>query len=400
MRQRQSGIVLIVVVIGMLAVLAMAGLALDTGHLVLEKSRLQNAVDAAALTAAKVLDQGRDTATARSAALDAFDANAAANGELGRLRAGIDVQVEFSRTLRPFTSGSVPARFVRVRAENLTFSSSFVRVVGIDSLVTRASAVAGPTPLGGTGSEVCDVVPMLACADPAAGAPDFGLQPGQLTVLKIGAGGEYGPVGPGNFQVLDAGAGANGVRDAVAGKPWHDCASVGDVVVTKPGNNVGPVELGFNARFASHDPAYPPDVVASTPAFPLELDDATGRVTYQGVPVTHVSQIGYSHAGTYEPQLASGPYDNPPPLGVFRRREVVVPLGVCTGSANGTSNVQVLGFGCFFLLQPTGHTGHSSFVVTEYFSGCTTHGTPGNEDPGGGGPEVIQLYRDYSSQDS
>jgi Flp pilus assembly protein TadG len=400
MRQRQSGIVLIVVVIGMLAVLAMAGLALDTGHLVLEKSRLQNAVDAAALTGAKVLDQGRTTAIARTAALDAFDANAAANGELGRQRAGIDVQVEFSSTLRPFAPGSTPPRFVRVRAENLSFASSFVRVVGIDSLVTRASAVAGPTPLGGTGSEVCDVVPMLACADPGAGAPHHGLQPGQLTVLKIGAGGEYGPVGPGNFQLLDAGSGARSVRDALAGKPWRDCASIGDVVATKPGNNVGPVEQGFNARFESRDPLYPPDVIASTPAFPLGLDEATGGVTYRGAAVTNVSQIGYSHAASYEPLLESGPYDHPPPTGVPRRREVVVPLGVCTGTANGTSNVTVLGFGCFFLLQPTGHSGHSSFVVAEYFTGCTTHGTPGNEDPGGGGPDVIQLYRDYSSQDS
>ena len=46
---RQTGAALIMVAVGLIAILAVAGLALDGGHVMLNKSRLQNAVDAAAI---------------------------------------------------------------------------------------------------------------------------------------------------------------------------------------------------------------------------------------------------------------------------------------------------------------------------------------------------------------
>ena len=52
-RRRERGAALVLVVVGMLALLAMAGLAIDTAHVLLNKSRLQSALDAAALAAAK-----------------------------------------------------------------------------------------------------------------------------------------------------------------------------------------------------------------------------------------------------------------------------------------------------------------------------------------------------------
>lgn len=52
---RQKGAVLPLLAIGMLAILGVAGLAIDTGHAHLNKSRLQNALDAAALSGARTL---------------------------------------------------------------------------------------------------------------------------------------------------------------------------------------------------------------------------------------------------------------------------------------------------------------------------------------------------------
>ena len=49
---KQQGAVLILVVAAMVAMLGMAGLALDGGHAMLNKTRLQNTVDAAALSGA------------------------------------------------------------------------------------------------------------------------------------------------------------------------------------------------------------------------------------------------------------------------------------------------------------------------------------------------------------
>ena len=49
-RKKQSGSVLVLIVIAMLAMLGIAGLAMDGGHAMLNKTRLQNTVDAAALS--------------------------------------------------------------------------------------------------------------------------------------------------------------------------------------------------------------------------------------------------------------------------------------------------------------------------------------------------------------
>ena len=63
-RQSQRGAVVVLVAVAMTALIMMAGLALDMGHAFLNKSRLQNTVDAAALAAAKRLDETGSTALA------------------------------------------------------------------------------------------------------------------------------------------------------------------------------------------------------------------------------------------------------------------------------------------------------------------------------------------------
>ena len=55
LRNSQRGAVIVLVAIGMGALILTAGLALDMGHAFLNKTRLQNTVDAAALAAAKEL---------------------------------------------------------------------------------------------------------------------------------------------------------------------------------------------------------------------------------------------------------------------------------------------------------------------------------------------------------
>ena len=79
---QQRGIVAVVVAMALLVLLAMAGLAIDIGHLVLNKSRLQSTVDAAALAAAKTLDQAGSEDQATAAAHSTFDLNAAKFPEL------------------------------------------------------------------------------------------------------------------------------------------------------------------------------------------------------------------------------------------------------------------------------------------------------------------------------
>lgn len=68
---QQRGAVTIIIVIALLAILMMAALVLDGGHMLLNKTRLQNAVDAAALSGAKTLSQVMGASNAASTARDA-----------------------------------------------------------------------------------------------------------------------------------------------------------------------------------------------------------------------------------------------------------------------------------------------------------------------------------------
>ena len=63
---RQRGAVLVLVAVGMLAIIGMAGLALQSGHLFVNKTHLQNALDAAALSAAKTLNNDGTVETGES----------------------------------------------------------------------------------------------------------------------------------------------------------------------------------------------------------------------------------------------------------------------------------------------------------------------------------------------
>jgi len=91
--------------VAMLALLLMVGLALDVGHATLNKSRLQNATDAAALAAAKMIDSTRSTILATTEALTAFGANANSSGdqELAAAYANgtgtVSVTVQYSTTV-------------------------------------------------------------------------------------------------------------------------------------------------------------------------------------------------------------------------------------------------------------------------------------------------------------
>ena len=62
--RKERGAVLVLFAIGMVAVLGVAGLALDASRAMLSQTRLQNTVDSAALAAAKVLSNTTSTTQA------------------------------------------------------------------------------------------------------------------------------------------------------------------------------------------------------------------------------------------------------------------------------------------------------------------------------------------------
>ncbi len=408
---RQGGAIIVLIAIAMLAILAMAGLALDGSHMFLNKARLQNSVDSAALAAAKILDQTGDEARARTAVTSLLGLNAqtAGNQELGGAVSGggLSVTVEFSSTLQPFTPGTSPADYVRVRALNFRLPAWLIPVVSNVNKTVGATAVAGPSP---TILEACNIVPLVVCGTPPAqggSAPYWGFQPGQPQVLKSAAG-QQSPIGPGNFQLLRlGGSGGAVVRENLAGG-YNGCFT-GGTLPTQPGNNVGPVTQGINTRLNIYSgpmngtqATYPPDVVTRQTTPRLDYDDTTGQITQGGQVITQSSQLTFNHSD-YENRVESGNFDvqpRPTGTGAYERRIMPVPIADCTGINNGQTDLPILGVGCYFLLQEAVQQGVKSNLFGEFVADCPAGGAPGPDPINLPGPHIIQLYRDFASGDS
>jgi len=425
----QKGIVAPLVAIGLLAILAVAGLALDSSHALANKTRMQNTVDAAALAAAKVLDQTASTVEATVAAFSLFGINAAGSGnhELNAAYGGgeITVTVQFSSTVSPFVPGSPNGPFVRVIATGFETQTTLSQVLGITEIPTPASAVAGPSgPLGeGNGAEICDIAPIAVCP------PVGGFVDDELEVLKPGPG-NHSAIGPGNYKMLRLGcSGGACLRENVAGD-YNACATVDEDVDTEPGVSSGPTSQGFNTRFGMYEGGglspddYPPDRVLDDQA-PQELkacedetvDPPVDKVylisgdgnNYCQSPqsadeVTMATEIPYSYDNSYKTdsegdasQFATGSAKN--------RRLLVFPIVDCTGDETGQSTLHVDGFACFFMLQPleTGQSDGAGKIIGEYVGDCEVNGTSGTNPGGGPGGMLlykIQLYKDPDSADS
>ena len=60
----------------------------------------------------------------------------------------------------------------------------------------------------------------------------------------------------------------------------------------------------------------------------------------------------------------------------------------------------MLGFGCYFLLQPVEQKGNEASIYGQFLQGCTASGAPGPAPTAGSDPYIIQLYKDPASGDS
>jgi hypothetical protein len=399
---RQRGITLVVIAIALVAVLAVAGLAIDIGHVVVNKSRLQATVDAAALSAAKVLDTTGSTTQATTAANNVFALNAAQQPDLWAVYGSVGKTVEYSNTLLPFSPGTAPPLYVRVTASGFSIAATLTQAVGINTFTIGANAVAGPSPAIGT---ACNIAPMMVCGTTA---PGFGYSVGQITALKLSSASGGAGIGPGNYRLLSLGGnGASVVRQNLAGT-YGSCATVGNNALTQPGNEAGPVAQGLNTRFNEYSggnvdsTAYPPDVITYQPTGNnrLSCQDSSCNTLVTGAGgntvITNASQYGsYSYGGMYQPRMSSGTYDVPPAPngnGVPDRRVLAVPVGDCSVVSQGRSDIPVLGLACIFLLQDVESTGNGGQVFGEVLSNCQVNGTPGPAPDSSPGPYIIQLY--------
>jgi len=448
--KQQAGAVIAIVVIGLLATLSVVGLALDGGHTMVSKSRMQNIVDAAALSAAKTLDRtDGDVDQARTEAMAMF---ADASDDVGHeeinaafIAADFTVVVEFSNTLIPdFVPGSIPAEYARVSVLDYDLPAALLSVVGMDSTNVGATAIAGPST---TLLEICNVAPMMVCGDGSGAANFHGFRPGEVNVMKAGSANQ--DMEKGNFQLirLDENSGGSDIRSALAGT-FDNCLVPSDGVETEPGNTVGPVSQGMNTRLGFYrgpmggtETDHPSDVFTdeSTGYFTDEHLDTDGDgveddwvVHYDGEPIVYEDAPEvWNDNGTpatdddvnyFAPQI-EGDSGNEPAPGMYSykdylddthapgalamensthklfRRRMAIPIASC-GTENGHSFLDYQGVLCFFLLQEV-EQGQDPDVFGQFTpEGCEVTGKPGPFPLTGPGPYRIQLYKDTDGYDA
>jgi len=425
-KRSQKGAVLAIFVIGLLAILAVAGLALDVSHAYVDKTRMQNLLDATAMSGAMTLTIKGNDAAAETAARDDAIATFDAGVEDEFSNASLTPTIEFSHTLDPFVPGSTPAIFVRASIANYDMSTWLARVIGKNTIRIGASAVAGPI-----NSQTCELAPLVICGDPTdtcesgadtcygynvwrpgendpeeecylktgtdGGAGDTDTVAGDLCGPQAGDGGGGGAdsdVGPGNFHLLDlskigdqpqcTGGGANFVKCALA-KGVTFCPS--GTIPTKPGDTVGPVAQGLNTNFADYlggmsRSEYPPDLVT-------DYDNPSNGTD----PVVFYEE--------YQQRLASGapPGWDQPVDGIANRRVKPVVIGNCAAAGcTGACDMPVLTVGCFYLTQPA-EQGGGQRVWGQFIGECAGGGNL-TLTPSAFTQQKIILYKDPDSTDS
>ena len=409
LRRKQRGITLVIVTIALFSLIVVGGLALDIGHVMVNKSRLQATVDAAALSAAKVLDVTGSTTQATTAATSILSLNAQNHSDLWAVYGNVTKKVEYSNTLIPFNVGTTPPLYVRVTATGFSIGATLASVAGFSNFTIAATAVAGPSPAIRT---ACNLAPIAMCGTKPAppSQPIYGYSAGEIMVIKY-AGGGGGGIGPGNYNLLDySGSGGSGVRTALAGG-YSGCATIGNTVQTKTGVTGGPTSQGINTRFNEYQgpmggtqSTYPPDVITAQPSDTSRLSctDNSCTAVQTGSPaqtITNASQYPtWSYEGMYSPRLASQSYDVAPPTGVPDRRVLAVPITDCSGAGGGTTTLPVFGLACIFLLQDV--TSGATDVFAEVLSNCQVNGNPGPAPTSSPGPYKIQLYHVDGSPES
>ena len=391
----------------MIGILGIVGLAIDTGHILVNKTRLQNALDAAALSAAVTLNSASNNSTAQASAagIATFDLfkNSAGNSELSGVTLTA-ADFSYSDRVNLFSAGlGGTPNFVRVSTNALQVTNFFIQVVTGNS-TENISSVSTAGPVG----QNCDLVPLVLCADvdPATGLMDKdcseGLngEPGECYGYTMGAEEElHSPfcmpndtacqdteLESGNFTLLrfEGNAGGADLRDSLAGTV--DVCSVGVELESEPGNKVGAVAQGINARFYSDTITSPYDIIshptAATPAYDTYVDEQ------------------------------SLPLDNPD--GAKDNRLVAVPIGDCTGlqQGNTTFDFQTDGSGnmaamCVLIRQDVksqgvdddpNHVKNSIYVELQEL--CPALGQTNPANPVLYGPFRIVLFKSEGSGDS
>lgn len=328
-RKGERGSITIMTAIFALLLLLMVGLTIDISRIYLVRSELQNAADAAALTAARELNGG--TGGIDDAVTQATTVIANTQGLRGKTNVTI-ASVEFAINLNdnPYMSAvaakavAAQIQFVKVTtaatSTTILFASS---ALGVSNTQTREAVAGKSVELSG----ICDFYPA------AVGLEDTTPDPGTLMTLKFAQGtGNTVQVNNFDYIVLDVGCiTGNGDPETArlaAGEPCA-CNGLGDTLSmtpsSNPANGGSAAGDGMNTRFG--------DYVNGKYGNALNADNAA----------IYPSDTNVSETITYQQ------YADAFPTAGNDRRVIIAPIILAPKSYPPDSTDRIAGWGKFFL---------------------------------------------------
>jgi Flp pilus assembly protein TadG len=257
-RRGERGSIIVMVAICMAAFMLMLGLCIDVSRIYMMRAELQNAADAAALSAARELNSGTtgiDAAVARANNI----VNTQGFGKVGVSIASIQFAVSLNGTYMSAASAKNDPttvkniRFVQVTTQSASTPILFAASVLGGSQSQSRQAVAGMSIGLNT---VCDYFNIAIAVDPSIN-PTYTFPTGtELPVhFQDGTGNSGLTLNNMQYTVLDtswvSGNGANETRDATAGTNPR-CIHIGDLVTfsrSNSANNPFALASGTNTRF-------------------------------------------------------------------------------------------------------------------------------------------------------
>lgn len=401
----QRGATVVLTLVFMLGMLAMIGLAIDTGHLLVNKDRFQNAMDGAALSAAIVRNGASNNSIAEATAAGIVTFNlfklSDGNAELANVTLK-DTDFLFSDRVNKFFEGvgtGSTAVFVRVSSSALQINNFFIQVAtGNPKENVTAVSTAGPV------GQNCDLVPFVVCAadddlttpeletdknctDDTDGSGvndcyghDFQVEQKLAPACNENKDPLCNPNGLGSasysfFRIGDS-TGANDLKNSLQGTS-NVCDS-NPIVDLEPGKQIGPVQKGLDYRFNN-------DTVTST------YDD--------------VSNPTYS-APAYKDYLTDQSTPNNSD-GTLNYRLMSVPIADCTGTQHGSSDpIELIFTACALLRREVEHIGKFNNIYIELVArddgrqGCPSLGATDPTNAVINGPFKIVLFKSEGRGDS
>ena len=386
----QRGAVAITAVLSMIVLVALLGVVIDLGRVLIVKTELQNAADACALAAALELDGNANALTrAENAGIAVATRNAVHFQSEGVVATAADIR--FSTVLSgPGGDNSV----YLTQAEGASPDSTYVMcTLSRPGLAMTLSSIVGAGAVSAAGRAVATVSPaQTACAIPLGvcqhgSPPNFGFTPGEWISGRFDAGGGL----TGSFNWIDFSppeGGQSELAGLLAGQ--GTCNTNVTTEIGESGIMGNAAARAWNSRFGLYQggggnpqlTTAPPDFTgyaytalswpSGSSALPHFLNPSrVNNSSYQGNAETGLSiSNAYSVASPAEHATYGA-----------SRRLVVAPVVDCAGWAS-SQTVPLQGYVCVLMLHPIGSPGdtvHMEYVgsASDPASPCATSGLAG-----------------------